>query len=388
MQFPMVSTISPHLSRGWKSGGYNYRPQVSASRMQSYGYQIEGRNWQQPPWLKSIFTRPYEFGMQIARYGEGKLPLIPPEVHADQMFMGRIVVSRALAFIYLNILQAFWPEGVPKVVEMGCGPFLSLYEVFPHQELPSQWHAFDIAPFFVRVAKERAAQNCWPVALQAGSAYEPPFSPADVFIGQSSYDSIFNLPAALVAAKNCLKPGGLFIHLQEVNPVFEAVFPFLLNMPDYPRECLTEVSEDEFQDDRKQIEQFLSSHNVHPDEARLLIHPMEWTNKMSKFVYQLPDGRLVSCIDEFQDRLMIAARSSGFEMLADGVAAAEYSGPFLSHHELLLDIDYPYVPTGKIRANSVIRQYPMSFMEFIPEIDEGWVHEDTIVRYLIARNPG
>ncbi len=98
-----------------------------------------GRRWQQPSFLRHISENARDLAKMSVRQEEERFSQQPPEMQRDAMINGREQIARAQAFGYWNLLKDVWPAGTPRVAEEGCGAFLSLYETFPHEELPGDW---------------------------------------------------------------------------------------------------------------------------------------------------------------------------------------------------------------------------------------------------------
>jgi hypothetical protein len=343
----------------------------------------EPRYWQRPQWIHILEKNTSQFAQLYP--DESGLLTVGPEDQYQGMYRGRIHAARALAYCYWNILKDVWPAGTPTVAEMGCGAYLSLYEIFPHEDLPNQWLAFDMVKSLICHASQIKRFSGWPITLREGNAYSPPFDQADILIGQSSYDSILNLPAALAAIKSKIR---YLVHFQEVNPTLEPIFRFTLSYPGQERQWLTDINDAEF-DSRAGYQ----AQRIYKKELTGL-SPAETSHILAEVInnildvdrerlsFRLPNGEQVGCQDEFQDRFNFCLEQAGYKIIKTGTAEGIYRGPKLEHHGQLPQIAVQTLPATVYPPNYYIWAGGWSRFGYATEVEQ--FQETAYVRYVVA----
>ncbi|MCX5749567.1 MAG: hypothetical protein NTZ10_04930 [Candidatus Saganbacteria bacterium] len=140
----------------------------------------------------------------------------------DLIETNRRPIMGALRAVELPTFHEFIPLNADCVVEIGAASNF-LYRNVLDEPLKRIWNPFEINLEIIRTNNLFAQPG---MILRSGSAYRPLSSvkdgTADAWVGHSSYDSIGFLEIALRNAVRYLKPGGVFIHIQDVVP---ASFP-------------------------------------------------------------------------------------------------------------------------------------------------------------------
>jgi len=110
-------------------------------------------------------------------------------------------------------------------IEFGCG----VYGWFNNFLLPEKinWKQFDINPEVVRYNKNytKSIFGSSP-KISVGSIYNMPVasSSIEVIVGYNSWDSIFYFEKRVEEVKRCLRPRGVFIHYQDLQPASIPLF--------------------------------------------------------------------------------------------------------------------------------------------------------------------
>jgi len=109
--------------------------------------------------------------------------------------------------------------GIERGVEFGSGAYGWLFNHLLPDDVP--WEQYDISPEAVRRNREYTEQMSGgsPV-IEVGSIYEMPLDDesVDVITGLSSWDSILFFKEAIAEVERCLRPGGVFVHYQDIHP--------------------------------------------------------------------------------------------------------------------------------------------------------------------------
>lgn len=118
-----------------------------------------------------------------------------------------------------EIVQESFDFNGKKGAEFGCGAFGWFYN-FLHPTR-SNWIQFDINPSFVKSNKEFSRKRLFRLPkVKEGSMYDMPLedSSIDIILGYSSWDAIYFYDKSIKEIKRCLKPGGHFVHFQDLQP--------------------------------------------------------------------------------------------------------------------------------------------------------------------------
>jgi len=103
--------------------------------------------------------------------------------------------------------------------EFGCGAYGWLYNYLLPQGI--KWKQFDINPKIVESNMQYSNKFFKTIPpIEIGNLYEMPIkdSSVDVIAGLSSWDSIHFYEKAIEEVNRCLKPGGWFVHYQDLHP--------------------------------------------------------------------------------------------------------------------------------------------------------------------------
>ena len=252
--------------------------------------------------------------------------------HLENMLSDRLFTARALRALIQKIYDDFAPGDAKLVVEMGCGPALLLYELAP-ERLKHNWHAFDsdrtnVEHATIKVRRLELAAQVHQLAAEMAFLLPALKSSdgADLWVGLSSYDSPLDLAAAIGAIK--VKPGGQFIHIQDVNPVIQAAHTFGQKFPDRKRTWLVRGAVPE------------------PTEESLA----QFLDKRRGDIFFEHGGHLMDPREELHDRMLYLLQQRGFRILDEGTYHSIYIGEREPSHE-----DFPVIPEGRKQANAFVR---------------------------------
>lgn len=137
-------------------------------------------------------------------------------------------VSKPQRTIVKDILCTFLNEEQERIVEFGCGAYGILYNFMIPGEIRRKYTQFDINPWFLDQNKNFSLVNFLRFPdLRVGNIYDMPIEDesVDVIIGLSSWDSIAGPEKTIPEIERCLRPGGYFIHFQDIIP---ANYPILI----------------------------------------------------------------------------------------------------------------------------------------------------------------
>jgi len=300
------------------------------------------------------------------------------ETHVHAMLEDRLQSSRALRAFIHTLYDEFLPRENSLLVETGCGPALALSELAP-QRLQGNWHAFDCDLSFVAQARAKAQSFGLPVTVHHRTAYLASSLPcfkngakADYWVGLSSFDSIYDLLAAITAMRTVLKPGGRFIHIQDVGPVKAAAYYFGRQFPEQARTWLTKASLHGKGDE--EIMQYLQS------------------NEANESVYFEHQGIIMNAVDELHARLLFCLQKRGFRIVEEGIAASMFLGERLIEHDKWAAHPQFGKPNGF--ANHRGEMSPMLYpniSEFVQDSGLSLAEEDAfletvVANYIVAEN--
>ena len=105
--------------------------------------------------------------------------------------------------------------------EFGCGAYGWFYNYLLCDK--ADWSQFDINQEIVKHNKKvnRISNLFNKLKVKVGNIYNMPLedSSVDVITGFSSWDSVYFFEKSVDEVKRCLKPGGFFVHYQDLHPV-------------------------------------------------------------------------------------------------------------------------------------------------------------------------
>ena len=141
---------------------------------------------------------------------------LPAESQEDYL-LDRLVTLEASRKIINDTLDF---SKVENGAEFGSGA----YGVFHNYFLPNKngnWTQFDINPGYVEHNRKRSKGLFRkPPNIEVGNIYKMPLedSSVDAIAGLSAWDSIYFYEKAIGEVKRCLRPGGRFLHCQDLHP--------------------------------------------------------------------------------------------------------------------------------------------------------------------------
>ena len=148
-----------------------------------------------------------------------------PVSDQSRFLTGMLLTQRQLVE---GVLDQFLDGKPLRTAEFGCGVYGRFYNYFLSKQHKSGHIQFDINPKFVETNKRFTLYNFfkWP-DVYVGNIYDMPLEDksVDAIIGLSSWDSIAGPERTVPEIKRCLKPGGYFMHFQDVIP---ADYPVLI----------------------------------------------------------------------------------------------------------------------------------------------------------------
>jgi SAM-dependent methyltransferase len=110
---------------------------------------------------------------------------------------------------------------VERCVEFGSGAYGTFYTLLLPEQLKQYWTQYEVNPIFNRHNKLLSEfLFSSPSSIEEGSAYEMPLedNSIDLVAGLSSWDSMYFQEKAMSEVRRVLKPGGMFVHFQDILP--------------------------------------------------------------------------------------------------------------------------------------------------------------------------
>ncbi|MFH1133474.1 MAG: class I SAM-dependent methyltransferase [Nanoarchaeota archaeon] len=172
--------------------------------------------WTEPFTIKSLSEKDRDLDTrldEVAIFSSHRLDA------QEGFFMLRLAAAPAQRKGVKKILEEHIPGSCPRIAEFGAGAFGVFYRVLLPEQYKRSYTQFDISKTF-------ATYNCTmsgghqKEAIAVGSAYAMPLPDAscDAIIGLSAWDSMAYPEDSFLELRRVLKPGGAFIHFQDIIP--------------------------------------------------------------------------------------------------------------------------------------------------------------------------
>lgn len=132
----------------------------------------------------------------------------------------RLLTQDAAKAIVEEIFETFVPEDA-HCAEFGSGAYGCLYNLYLPKKWRRTWQQWEINTEFVKSNKWFTMQHFWHwPRVDIGNIYAMPLEDAsiDCIVGLSSWDCLGDFERAMEEVYRCLKPNGLFIHMQDLRP--------------------------------------------------------------------------------------------------------------------------------------------------------------------------
>lgn len=187
--------------------------------------------------LKPGNTRLLDWALEEMRYQDGSKPADPFDlsVESESRNAGERDFSTQIYWMFDRLLVLDAQREIvgqtfdfkeKNVAEFGSGAYGWFYNFLLSER--KKFRQFDINPEIVKNNKKFSRKQFFRFPkVDVGNMYDMPLesNSLDVILGFSSWDSIYFLQRSAEEVKRVLKPGGHFVHLQDISP---ADGPYLL----------------------------------------------------------------------------------------------------------------------------------------------------------------